>query len=82
MMKDKFDEWSGDAQSVLEGQDILLKDFTSSDEISCALFEPAAEDYMVQELLQLIFKSFSLTMQRLTCVSCYTRMYSRPIYNF
>lgn len=41
MMKDKFDEWSN-AQGVLE---LYFEDFTSTDEVSHALFEPVARSH-------------------------------------
>ena len=68
MMKDKFEEWSSDAQKVLENQDVLFEEFTSltvRDEVAACLYERTEEDPMVQELLQLLFKAFALTIQRL-----------------
>ena len=68
MMKDKFEEWSSDAQKVLENQDVLFEEFTSltvRDEVAACLYERTEEIPMVQELLQLLFKAFALTIQRL-----------------
>ena len=64
-MKEKFDKWSSDAENVLETQEVLFKEFTSLTYDVATLFEPTEKDHMVQELLQLLFKSFSLTIQRL-----------------
>lgn len=57
-MQAKFDEWSQDAQGILDNH-ILFDDCTHiSDEDSVELFRSTEHDAMVQELLQLIFTSF------------------------
>ena len=61
----KFDEWANDAESLLDGSDHLLAQHEKSDEVSNVLFMSAENDTLVQELLQLLFKSFSATVQRL-----------------
>ena len=53
-----------DAQPILDGSDHLLPQHEKSDEVSNILFT-SENDTMVQELLQLIFKSFATTVQRL-----------------
>lgn len=65
-MKSKFDQWAGDAQCIIDNQDLLFADYTNpNDEIAQCLFQPTENDSIVQELLELMFKSFSLTLQRL-----------------
>lgn len=65
-MKIKFDEWAEDAQCIVDNQDLLFAAHTDpNDEVARFLFQSTENDAMVQELLQLIFKSFSLTLQRL-----------------
>ena len=65
-MKMKFDEWGNDAQCLVDKEDVLFPDYTDMIEaVSVSLFEPSEEDGLVQELLQLLFKSFSQTIQRL-----------------
>ena len=67
MMKDKFDEWGQDSLCLVENQATLFEDCTTTadDEVAHFLFQPTDKDGLVQELLQLLFKSFSLTIQRL-----------------
>ena len=36
-----------------------------NDDVTDSLFEPSSEDNTVREILQLLFKSFTLTVQRL-----------------
>lgn len=65
-MREKFERWSSDAQKVLENEEMLFEDCTSTaDEVASYLFEPADDDHLVQELLQLLCKAFTLTMDRL-----------------
>ena len=65
-MKEKFDSWSMDAQPLLEGiaisNDVAL---LHVDDIWEALIHSNETDVMTQELLQLIFASFSITTKRL-----------------
>ena len=65
-MKEKFDEWGDDSCCLLENQTSLFPEFTTiDDQVACSLFESCEYDGLVQELLQLLCKSFSLTIQRL-----------------
>jgi E1A/CREB-binding protein len=65
-MKVKFDQWGKDALGVLEGEELLFPEFTNcDDEVAQDLQKPSDMDDMVQEVLELLFKSFSLTTQRL-----------------
>ena len=61
-MKEKFDKWADDAQSLLDGSDHLIPQHEKSDEVSRVLFMSDDND---TQLLQLLFKSFSATVQRL-----------------
>ena len=66
-LKTRFDTWSHDSYSMLQGND-FLEDFPSvhKDEVWSVLIEPSeTTDVMTQELLQLLFKAFSETTQRL-----------------
>ena len=49
----------------MDGSDHLLSQHEKSDEVSKVLFRSAENDTLVQELLQLLFKSFSATVQPL-----------------
>ena len=64
-MMEKFEEWGDDAQVIVEGCANLLPQHETSDNVYNALFTEADNDVMVQELLQLLFKSFAVTVQRL-----------------
>ena len=65
-MKEKFEKWSIDAQSVMEADDLLFPEYTNLDDpVSKVLSQQSPDDVMVEEILQLLFKSFSLTLQRL-----------------
>lgn len=64
-MKDKFEGWGSDARDLIEHQDTLFEEHTHSDETSVHLFRPTSEYSTVLELLQLLCKAFSLTIQRL-----------------
>ena len=67
-MKEKFDVWSENSEELLEGNAVLEQDmvlYVHVDEVWDALLEPHESDVMVQEVLQLIFRAFSLTCQRL-----------------
>lgn len=65
LMKDKFEKWSI-TQCVLEDQACLFENCNvDADEVASSLFASTDEDPIVQELLQLLFKSFAVTIQRL-----------------
>ena len=64
-LKLKFEEWGQDAQAVMEGRDRLLPEHVGEDEVTKMLLTSTENDRMIQELLQLLFKSFVLTVQRL-----------------
>ena len=64
-IKEKFEEWGEDAQAVVEGIDHLLPQHENDDEVCKILLTSTENDSMVQELLQLLFKSFAATVQRL-----------------
>ena len=65
-MKMKFDDRGDDAQCLVSNEDILFPDYTdTTTDVSVSLFEPTENDGLVQEVLQLIFKSFSQAIQRL-----------------
>ena len=69
MMERKLEEWGQDAQCVIEREEFLFEDDQPDmdDNVTNALFSSTSdsEDLMVQELLQLLFKSFTLTVQRM-----------------
>ena len=44
---------------------VLCLKISETDNVAACLFESMADDHMVQELLELIFKSFTLTVQRI-----------------
>ena len=65
-MRDCFKKWSNDARAVLENEELLFPDHTSvHDDVATCLYEPTENDHLVEELLQLLFKSFTLTVERL-----------------
>ena len=64
-MKEKFENWANNAESLLDGSDHFLQQHEKNDEVSKVLFTSAENDTLVQELLELLFKSFSATVQRL-----------------
>lgn len=65
-MKEKFDSWSDDASTLIEGSAICFQDpDIHKDEVWDALVQSTTSDTMTQELLQLIFHAFSVTTQRL-----------------
>ena len=66
-MKDKFEKWSKDAQVVMDNEDLLFPAFTNNDDsVAKVLFQSAPDtDVMTQEVLQLLFQSFAITLQRL-----------------
>lgn len=64
-MKEKFEEWGEDAQRIVEGCANFLPQQESHDNVYKSLFMEAENDVIVQELLQIIFKSFAATVQRL-----------------
>ncbi|XP_065887842.1 uncharacterized protein [Dysidea avara] len=65
-MKEKFESWSMDAQVVMEANELLFPDYTNLDDpVFKVLSQQSSDDVMVEEILQLLFKSFALTLQRL-----------------
>ena len=66
-IKVKFDSWSSNAHDVVCGNEVLGEQFiVHSDEVFKDLITPCSEsDSRTQEVLQLIFKAFSVTTQRL-----------------
>lgn len=61
-----FEEWGQDAQCVIDREKGLFDDDQCKNNIvEDKLFQPTLDDLMVQELLQLLFKSFALTAERL-----------------
>ena len=65
-MRSKFEKWRKDAQAVMDNEDLLLPDFTNKDDpVARALFQSSQDDVMTQEILQLLFQSFVITLQRL-----------------
>ena len=61
-----FEEWGQDAQCVIDREKGLFDDDQcKNDIVADKLFQPTLDDLMVQELLQLLFKSFALTAERL-----------------
>ena len=63
MMKEKFDEWGCDAQNLMDNKDRLFGELTHDGDVFESLFKQSSAYTM--ELLQLLCKSFSLTIQRL-----------------
>ncbi len=65
-MRDMFQKWSEDAQPVLDNEALLFPTTTSfQDDVMDCLYQPTDQDDAVQEILQLLFKSFVLTIERL-----------------
>ena len=66
-MKNKFEEWSKDAQVVMDNEDLLFPGVTNNDDsVSKVLFHSVPNaDVMTQEVLQLLFQSFAIALQRL-----------------
>ena len=64
---EKLEKWGEDSQEVMEGNDSLevFQDERGEDDVQRQLFTSTLNDSMVQELLQMLFKSFVLTMQRI-----------------
>ena len=54
-----------DAEGILEGQEHLLRQHETEDEVYKDLFIGVENESMVQELLQLLFQSFASSVQRL-----------------
>ena len=69
MMERKLEEWGQDAQCVIEREEFLFEDDQPDmdDNVTNALFSSTSvsEDLMVQELYSCLFKSFTLTVQRM-----------------
>ena len=63
-MKDKFEKWSKDSQVVMDNEDLLFPAFTNNDDsVAKVLFQSAPDaDVMTQEVLQLLFQSFAITL--------------------
>ena len=65
-MKEKFDKWSENSEEVIEGSAVLEQNMILHvDEIWDALLKSNESDVMTQEVLQLVFRAFSRTCQRL-----------------
>ena len=65
-MMEKFESWSMDAQGVMEEDELLFPDYINLNDPVCkVLSHQSSDDVMVEEVLQLLFKSFALTLQRL-----------------
>ena len=61
-----FEEWGQDAQCVIDREkDLFDDDQCRNDIVADKLFQPTLDDLMVQELFQLLLKSFALTAKRL-----------------
>ena len=67
MMKDKFEMWSSNALCVMEDQACLFESVDiDDDKVAMSLFATSGNEAVeVQELLQFLFKSFAVTIQRL-----------------
>ena len=65
-MKEKFDSWSDDSSLLIEGSARCIQDIDIHDnEVWNELIYSNTIDTMTQELLQLHFRTFSVTTQRL-----------------
>lgn len=65
-IKDKFDTWSNDACALIEGSAVCIPGAEiHEDDVWNALIQSNLTDTMTQELLQLLFRAFSVTTQRL-----------------
>ena len=65
-MKEKFDLWSENASCVLEGSAMLSDDIVMHhDDVWDCLITSTSDDEWTLKILQLIFKAFSMTTQRL-----------------
>lgn len=65
-IKTKFDAWSNDAHTLIEGSTHLQHaNFVHIDDVWSALVESNASDTMTIEVLQLLISAFSITSQRL-----------------
>ena len=65
-MKEKFDSWSDDSSLLIEGSARCIQDIDIHDnEVWNELIYSNTTDTMTQELLQLLFRTFSVTTQRL-----------------
>lgn len=61
-----FDEWAGDATPVISGEARLFKEYPPHvDNIFDALLKPTPEDFLVQEILEVIFSGFSALLKRM-----------------
>ena len=68
MMKAKFEEWGSNSECLVGNQDSLFEEHVrSNDDVSEFLFKPTTTSQygIVVELLQVLCKAFSLTIQRL-----------------
>ena len=65
-IKDKFDLWSEDASSLIDGSAICIKDISIHQDIVWErLIQSDSSDAGTVEVLQLLFRAFSATTQRL-----------------
>lgn len=64
-LKVKFDTWANDSSTLIDGSARCINDDVIHDDVWRALVRPDSSDTMTQELLQLLFNTFSVTTQRL-----------------
>ena len=65
-MKEKFGAWSVNSETLPQGSAALEQGMVFHvDEVWDALIKPDQSDVVVEEVLQLIFRAFSMTCQRL-----------------
>ena len=65
-VKEKFDRWSEDASSLIDGSAICIRDASiHQDVVWEELIQPGSSDAATVEVLQLLFRAFSATTQRL-----------------
>ena len=65
-LKVKFDTWASDSSTLIcRSARCIDDDVIHDDEVCHALIKPDSTDAMTQELLQLLFHTFSVTTQRL-----------------
>lgn len=65
-IKKKFDSWCNDASALIEGSAVCIPGTEiHKDDVWNALIQSNSTDVMAQELLQLLFRAFSTTTQRL-----------------
>lgn len=65
-IKEKFDTWCDDACALIEGSAVCIPGTEiHKDDVWDTLIQSNSTDTMTQELLQLLFRTFSVTTQRL-----------------